>query len=740
MADIELWAGCECTVNRVGDRFYDQTVLSGHQDRISDLNLFAGLGVKALRYPVIWERVAPDAPDLLDWRWTDERLERLRALGVAPIAGLVHHGSGPRYANIAGPGFAPGLAAFARAAASRYPWVRDWTPVNEPLTTARFCALYGHWHPHLADERAFWTTLLNEIDGVRLAMREIRKIRADARLVQTEDLGRTYSTKTLAYQAEFDNARRWMTWDLLTGRVVPGHLFWDRLSSMGLGDRLRAIADAPCPPDVLGVNHYLTSDRFLDHRVELYPEHTRGGNGLTAYADVEAVRVLHPSPGGMEVVLSEAWARYGKTLAVTEAHNGCTREEQMRWFRETWDTASALRRRGVDIEAVTAWSLLGAFDWNSLLTRWTGHYESGVFDLRGGEPRPTALAGVLRDLAAGRAPEHPAAWGEGWWRRDVRLEHRPVWDVTVGPRLERVSSAAPSRRPILITGATGALGQAFARACELRGLDYVLTGRAQLRLDSPETVERALDLWSPWAVVNAAGLARVDEAERDPTLCLAVNRDGAAALSAACRRRDLPLLSISSDLVFDGSLGRSLREGDEPNPLNVYGRSKAEMERAFLGAGGRDLIVRTAPLFAPWSAKDFAAGVVRRLSEGRWVSAVHDVVVSPTYLPDFVSAAFDLMIDGETGLWHLTNPGALSWYDFATVLTDALGLDADLVRPIPAEKANWMAKRPAYAPLSSERGSVLPPLEDAIARYAAALRKGGFGEGQPDRKFEAAAA
>src|SRR5262249_41199478 len=245
-----------------------------------------------------WERTAPDAPDLLDWRWTDERLGRLRELGVSPIAGLVHHGSGPRYANIAGPEFAVGLAAFAGAAAAQYPWVRDWTPVNEPLTTARFCALYGHWHPHLADERAFWTTLLNEIDGVRLAMREIRKIRSDARLVQTEDLGRTYATKLLVYQADYENARRWMTWDLLAGRVVPGHAFWEPLNSVGLGDRLRAVADDPCPADVLGVNHYLTSYRFLDHRLERYPEHTHGGNQVEAYADVEAVRVLYPSPGG----------------------------------------------------------------------------------------------------------------------------------------------------------------------------------------------------------------------------------------------------------------------------------------------------------------------------------------------------------------------------------------------------------------------------------------------------------
>ena len=276
MQDLELWGGHECTVNRVGDRFFDQTVRSGHQERLGDLDLFAGLGVKALRYPVLWERIAPEAPWRCDWRWTDQRLGRLRELGVRPIAGLVHHGSGPAYTSLIDPEFARGLEAFALAVAERYPWISEWTPLNEPLTTARFSSLYGHWHPHLSDERSFWETLLNEIDGVRLAMAAVRQVNPSARLVQTEDLGRTYSTRAVSHQASFDNERRWVSWDLLCGRVQPGHALWSRLVGFGLQPRLEAIAEAPCPPDVIGVNHYLTSDRFLDHRVDRYPPEKRG--------------------------------------------------------------------------------------------------------------------------------------------------------------------------------------------------------------------------------------------------------------------------------------------------------------------------------------------------------------------------------------------------------------------------------------------------------------------------------
>jgi dTDP-4-dehydrorhamnose reductase len=259
---LELWGGHECTVNRTRDGCRDQTVLSGHEVRIDDLERFAQLGCRALRYPVLWERVSPSRPDQRDWGWSDERLARLRELSIRPIVGLVHHGSGPAYTDLLDAGFAAGLAAHAEAVAVRYPWIDDWTPVNEPLTTARFSALYGHWYPHVADEVSFWTALLNQIDGVRLSMKAVRRINPDARLIQTEDLGRTYATPPLREQARFDNLRRWMTWDLLTGRVTADHGLFERLSRFGLADRLRAIADDPCPPDVIGVNHYLTGTAF----------------------------------------------------------------------------------------------------------------------------------------------------------------------------------------------------------------------------------------------------------------------------------------------------------------------------------------------------------------------------------------------------------------------------------------------------------------------------------------------
>jgi dTDP-4-dehydrorhamnose reductase len=726
MTSLELWGGHECTVNRVGYDYLDQTRRSGHQDRPEDLDLFAALGLRALRYPVLWERVAPDLKSH-DWDWTDTRLARIRDLGMRPIVGLLHHGSGPTATDLLDEGFPEAFAAYARAAAERYPWVEEWTPINEPLTTARFSALYGHWHPHLADERSFWAALLNQIDATRLAMRQIRAVRPHAQLIQTEDLGRTYSTRAMAHQADFDNARRWMTWDLLAGRVTARHALWARLERYGFGDRLRAIADAPCPADVLGVNHYLTSDRFLDHAVEAYPPGRIGGNEFMTFADVEAVRAVLPAPGGLEGVLEEAWARYGAPLAVTESHNGCTREEQVRWIREAWTTAQRLRRRGVDVRAVTAWALLGAYDWNSLLTRQTGHYEVGAFDTRCDPPRPTALATELKRIGAGGGEPHPATLGSGWWRRDIRLQFRPVFRTVESPEPGREWRSDPARaHPLLITGATGTLGRALARACEWRGLDYRLTSRAELPLDDQAAIDRALDGAEPWAVINAAGWVRVDDAESDAQGCMAANAEGAVRLARACRDRGLPMLGFSSDLVFDGALDRPYIESDAPSPLNVYGASKARAEGEILDLGGRPLMVRTAAFFSAYDPYNFAARVLHTLAAGQQFTAADDLVISPTYVPDLVDAVLDLLIDGETGLRHLANAGVVSWVDFARQIAAELGLNQGLIQGVPAAHFNWPARRPAFAVLGTERGQVMPPLRNAIERYATVMRESDF--------------
>lgn len=713
MPPLELWGGAECTVNRVRDRFRDQGFETGHHDRPEDLDRIAALGVTALRFPVLWERVSPDDPATCDWAWSDDRLARLRALRVRPIVGLVHHGSGPRRTDLLDRDFGVKLGDYAARAAERYPWVTDWTPVNEPLTTARFSALYGHWYPHARDEGSFWRALVHQIEGVVHAMAAVRAVLPEARLIQTDDLGRSYGTPKTHGQVAHDNDRRWMGWDLLCGRVVPGHPLWERLAGHGLAAKLEALAEVPCPPNVIGINHYLTSDRFLDERVAAYPPAMRGGNGRIAYVDVEAVRVLDPAPDGLATALREAWKRYRIPLAITEVHNGCTREEQMRWMRDAWIDAEAARDAGIEVQAVTAWSLFGASGWNTLLTE-PGRYEPGVFDMRGERPRPTAMVPLLQALARGDLPEHPALDGEGWWRRDLRVTHHRQ----PHPAPKTARPCAPGRRrPILIVGATGTLGQALARTCEIRNLAHLLTDRAMLDLRDRESIDAALAVHRPWAVINAAGWVRVDDAEAEEAACFAANCIGATELAAAAAARGIPTVHFSSDLVFDGTLGRPYGEADGCRPLGAYGRSKAAMEAAVGALDGRHLIVRTAAFFSPWDPHNFAVHAVEALASGRRFAAANDQIVSPAYVPDLCNAVLDELIDGTTGIVNLANQGGLSWADFAIATADACGLPAALIDPVPGVTLGWKAVRPRYVPLASQR---MPGLEVALQAFAAA--------------------
>ncbi|MGB7925721.1 MAG: family 1 glycosylhydrolase [Pyrinomonadaceae bacterium] len=718
---LELWAGVECTVNRVGDEYLDQLELNGHASRVDDLDLFAALGVRTMRYPVLWERTAPGRLENADWSWADERLGRLRELGIQPIAGLVHHGSGPASTSLVDPAFPEKLARYARAVASRYPWIESYTPVNEPLTTARFSALYGHWYPHARDGLSFARALLTQCRAIVLAMRAIREVNPRARLVQTEDLGKTFSTRLLAYQAEFENERRWLTFDLLCGRVKRDHPMWAYFKWLGVRDEeLEPFLDDACPPDIIGINYYITSERFLDQRLERYPASFHGGNGRHHYADVEAVRVCAEGAAGPRALLRETWERYALPIAVTEAHIGCASEEQIRWLKEVWDVAKSLRQDDVDIRAVTAWSLLGAYDWNSLLTRNEGHYEPGVFDLRAARPRPTAIARMLRDLASGRDHDHPVLNDPGWWRRldrllypSVRVRTRRANDTSA----LRVSTRSNTSRPLLITGARGTLGSAFARLCQARGISYRLLTRREMDIADPVSVETALAEFEPWAIINAAGYVRVDDAERESALCRRENTDGPATLAAACARRRIALLTFSSDLVFDGAAQSPYVESDRIAPLCVYGQSKAEAEAHVLDALPGALVVRTSAFFGPWDDHNFVTIALRNLAARRPFVAASDATVSPTYVPDLVHASLNLLIDGESGIWHLANPGAVTWAELARLAANLAALDASLIDARPTKQLGLAAPRPLYSVLGSERGWLLPPLENALSRY-----------------------
>ena len=729
--DLALWGGLECTVNRVRDDYFSQMDRNGHAGRLQDIERFASLGIQAIRYPVLWERTAPDGIDKADWSWADERLPALRDLGVNPIVGLIHHGSGPRHTSLVDPAFPDQLAEYAGAVAARYPWVEHYTPVNEICTTARFSGLAGVWYPHGGDEATFIRALLIQCRATVLSMRAIRAVNPRAKLVQTDDLSKTYGTPEMQDIANYFNERRWLAWDLLCGMVDTGHKLWDYLLDSGAtADELRWFRDNPCPPDVIGVNYYVTSERWLDHRPERYPESHRHMYRGVAHADIEAPRALATPTPGIAPLLMETWERYGLPIAITEAHIDANREDQLRWLVEIWNAALKARQQGADIRAVTVWALLGSFDWNSLVTACHGYYEPGPFDVRSPTPRPTALATLMRELASKRALSNPVLQGEGWWRRPGRFWCKPVATRTaVADIAVRSQFKSAPVQPILITGATGTLGAAFKRICEARNLACHALTRQEMDITDPASVDAAIVRFKPWAIINAGGFVRVDEAETDSERCMRENTLGPTVLALACMRHALRFMTFSSDLVFDGAKGAPYVESDATNPLGVYGRSKLDAETRVLDADPQALVIRTSAFFGPWDRHNFVTQALGALANGEPFQAANDMIVSPTYVPDLVKVALDLMIDRERGIWHLTNGDAVSWAELARRACAAAGMSADGLQEVTADAVAYPAQRPAFSALGSERAQLLPSLDDALRRYAHAVQEAAGGAG-----------
>jgi dTDP-4-dehydrorhamnose reductase len=550
-------------------------------------------------------------------------------------------------------------------------------------------------------------------------MRAIREVNPKAKLVQTDDLGKTYSTPELAELADFYNERRWLAWDLLCGKVGPEHALWGYMTETGIDSaEILWFRDNPCKPDIIGVNYYITSERWLDHRRDRYPERYVGRYKQFHCVDIETPRVLaNPTPG-IGPLLQEVWERYGVPLAVTEAHIDANREDQLRWLLEIWEAARQVRSNGVDVRAVTVWALLGSYDWNCLVTECRGYYEPGPFDIRSPRPRSTAMANLMRELSSGRPLSHPALQGQGWWRRPGRFFCPPVTTSAA------VAAIPPDRhrkdqivQPILITGATGTLGNAFARICETRNLAYRLVSRQDMDIADPASVERAIARYRPWAIINAGGYVRVDDAEGDVDRCYRENSHGPTVLAIACIRHNLQFLTYSSDLVFDGEKQSPYVESDQVNPLNIYGKSKVEAERRVLDACPGALVIRTSSFFGPWDKHNFVTLALQSLSAGVSFIAASDITVSPTYVPDLVHASLDLLIDKESGIWHLTNPQPITWADLALKASEMAGVDASRLEARSGSSMGYIAARPRYTALHSERAVLLPTLDDALSRY-----------------------
>jgi len=684
MSTLELWAAAACTVHRVGDRWFDQVRRTGHHDRVDDIERLASLGVARVRFPVLWPRVMQGDVGSPAWRWHDVRLRRIRDLGLESIVGLVH-GSAPF--DVADPEFVQRFAAYAGSVARRYPWVEDWTPIHEPLTSARRGTLVGDWHPHLRDSIAFVQRVVQSIVATAAAMRAIREVVPHARLVQTETFGRISSTSALTEHRRVANEMRWLAIDLLCGRVDREHPLREYVERTGVAPHvLDELVDAACPPDVIGIDYDLASDRFLDDRVEQYPAHAWSGDGNRAFADIEAIRSAQATITGHRAVLEDVWRRYKRPLAFTQTHLGGTREAQMRWLYDAWCAAVDGRVAGLDVRGVTVSAVFGELHRHGSAD--DDRYEPGAWDVRARVPRATAIVGLARELAAGTTPSHPLLASPGFWRT-------------------RSDDSAKGQRPLLIAG-TGKLAERFVERCARRGIATARIARLDRGFES-----EAVPPFDPWAVValpDGPTPLRRGQADGVPSLL---------ALARACERHRIPLLTLSSDTVFDGAAHRPYVESDPAHPVTVAGRTWRRLERRIQAVAPSALVVRVGPLLDPQDPDDPLARILGALADGSRVRVPDDEIVSPSLVPELVDSALDLLIDGMQGVWHAANVGAISLYQLARAAAVRAGISTSALEP-GASLHPWGAEvGPGMRALASERAATLSTIEVALAAYVA---------------------
>ena len=387
---FEIWASPEPTVARIShDAYRDQLAETGHDGRIGDLDRLASLGVSATRYPVLWERAAPDDPRAIDLGWAQLRLERLRELDVEPIVTLLHHGSGPRYTSLVDPEFPALFAAYAGAVAARFPWVRRWTPINEPLTTARFSTLYGVWYPNARDDdAAFGAALTNEVLGMLLAMVAIREHAPRAEFVVTEDL-QSFTALDASVEAlvAHKRERMYLALELAMGRVTSGHPLYAYLTrSCGVPrEKLARIASLASMPDLIAWNYYPNSERALGSR-----------DGAIFNDPRRLTAPISPRP-----LMRAAQARLGIPFGIGEVHVNADEAGRIAWLDARVADLLALYAEGLPVRALGVWAAFGMVDWDSLLVRREDKREDGIFTFASpnGTPHATALADAVRRLA-----------------------------------------------------------------------------------------------------------------------------------------------------------------------------------------------------------------------------------------------------------------------------------------------------------------------------------------------------
>lgn len=273
---------------------------------------------------------------------------------------------------------------------------------------------------------------------------------------------------------------------------------------------------------------------------------------------------------------------------------------------------------------------------------------------------------------------------------------------------------------ILVTGVKGQLGYDVVKALESRGYQPVGVDREEMDLMNNNMIQNFIMNLKPEAIIHCAAYTAVDQAEEEVEICYQINAEAVKVIAECAKTLDIPMIYISTDYVFDGTKASEYVETDIPNPINVYGASKLKGEQYVQQLLEKFYIVRISWVFGI-NGNNFIKTMQRLGNEQDQLNIIHDQVGSPTYTADLASLLVDMIETNRYGIYHATNEGYCSWYEFAAEIFKQSQLDVTL-HPITTDQYKTKAKRPLNSKMSKQKLSDygfhrLPTWQEALKNY-----------------------
>ncbi len=250
---------------------------------------------------------------------------------------------------------------------------------------------------------------------------------------------------------------------------------------------------------------------------------------------------------------------------------------------------------------------------------------------------------------------------------------------------------------ILVTGANGQVGRELRDISKInKEHSFTFLGREDLPIENPELVSKFLSGSKYTALINCAAYTAVDKAESEKELAFQINGEAVGILAAVCKEYSTRFIHISTDYVYDGQASSPYSEDHPTSPVNVYGESKLSGEQEALKHNPSSVIVRTSWVYSSYG-KNFVKTMLKLMAERKELSVVNDQVGSPTYAVDLAEALLTIAVSDHPvqGIYHYSNEGAISWFDFAVEIARIIGSDC-IVHPIPSSAFPTPARRPGY--------------------------------------------